>query len=974
MRRGVTGAVLRYGLWVALGTAAFPPGALSAQQPDSTRLQIFERLRQLARPPGLDSTLLVDDSTAAARRGQGPGAGQGLAGFDSIAGRLLELPGFEVTRYQGAGAEFGAAERRLSLIGTEERKPLVARADFELTADTAIDFDEERGLVTARGAAEFRRPDGEPLTSRQLIYDLNADRGTALGARTVYNEGANWQVAGDLTSVQPGLFWGRHISFTSCELDEPHYHFATGEIKWVSDNWFVARNVTLRFADVPVMWLPFIAQGLGTGRSSGILAPTFSINDIVRTSGSYRRRISNLGFYWAMSDYTDAKIAMDWFSDRFFALQGGFNYFWARQFLRGGINYREYWETGGGRQRTLNTQNNWEISERTSVAVNASYASAGSFVRQNTFNPLELTQSIDSEGRFTRRFDWGSLNVGANRKQFLTDDRVTMTLPNASLSLSPLTFFQAPANRERWYNNLSWSGGMGFNRDITDNPAQSPDSAFVLSRADLITTRGNLTSSFTLGNFGFSQQASFNERLNRDIPGAALFEPGDTTVNLGVSDVAESTIDWSATLDYQLRTFGSLVVTPRYRVSGQLLRSDQIEAAQEFVSAPRRSSFGVGVKADVYGFWGGFGPFEAIRHKITPQLDYDYAPAVTPTDLQREVFTGAREIRRRNQISLSFNQTFEAKLNPEAQAQADSAQMVQDSLAVADSLAALADTTAQGQALAAQGARRPRAAARGDRPEPTRPPAGTQPIQLLGIGLSAVQYDFVLADSTGRWEEGLQNQELQVRLTSDYLRGISPSLSFDLFDRGADRSGEKQFSMHLSSVNFGFALSSNSAILRWLGLGGRRGSPVPDRTAALPPDNPLVDDTGSQETTIVPRTEDPFRGGGEQRSGGRGFNASFNYSLRRPRYATETDELITANVSFSPTRSWDVTWRTSYDRIQGQFLDHIVRLTRDLHRWDAHFDFVQTVNGNWTFRFEVQLKDNSDLKFDYRQRSLDNAR
>jgi hypothetical protein len=54
-----------------------------------------------------------------------------------------------------------------------------------------------------------------------------------------------------------------------------------------------------------------------------------------------------------------------------------------------------------------------------------------------------------------------------------------------------------------------------------------------------------------------------------------------------------------------------------------------------------------------------------------------------------------------------------------------------------------------------------------------------------------------------------------------------------------------------------------------------------------------------------------------------------------------------------------------------RFNDHSIRLTRDLHRWEANFDFLQTATGNWTFRFEVRLTDNEDLKFDYRQRNLD---
>ncbi|HSG06806.1 MAG TPA: hypothetical protein VLA36_00510, partial [Longimicrobiales bacterium] len=87
-----------------------------------------------------------------------------------------------------------------------------------------------------------------------------------------------------------------------------------------------------------------------------------------------------------------------------------------------------------------------------------------------------------------------------------------------------------------------------------------------------------------------------------------------------------------------------------------------------------------------------------------------------------------------------------------------------------------------------------------------------------------------------------------------------------------------------------------------------------------------------------------------------------------------TSQMLNGSVSLHPTDQWDVSWRTSYDLERDAFNDHTIRLTRDLHRWEAHFDFLQTATGNWQFRFEVSLTDNRDLKFDYQQRNLDAGR
>jgi hypothetical protein len=94
--------------------------------------------------------------------------------------------------------------------------------------------------------------------------------------------------------------------------------------------------------------------------------------------------------------------------------------------------------------------------------------------------------------------------------------------------------------------------------------------------------------------------------------------------------------------------------------------------------------------------------------------------------------------------------------------------------------------------------------------------------------------------------------------------------------------------------------------------------------------------------------------------------------MQRPQDPTRpASKMLSGTVRMQPTPSWSVSWRTAYDLEAAAFNDHSIRLSRDLHRWQANFDFLQTATGNWTFRFEVSLLDNRDLKFDYKQRNLD---
>ncbi|GAF72320.1 unnamed protein product, partial [marine sediment metagenome] len=434
-----------------------------------------------------------------------------------------------------------------------------------------------------------------------------------------------------------------------------------------------------------------------------------------------------------------------------------------------------------------------------SLRVSANYASSTDFVRRNSFDPREVTQSIDSDGGLNRRFDFGTLSFSANRRQFLSDDRVEMTLPSLNLSLSPITIFKAPSNRAHIWNNITWTGGANYTRRVSDKPEQ-PDSSFSQSLADQSTVGGGFNMGLTLGNLSWrsnvnlSQQATLgvpivpevpdpsSSQMEKDAYYATLWadELGVTPAELLRQDLTRSEITWSTSLGYQQRLVGSTTLTPALRISGNSLRSDEIPEASSYVAGPRRLSFGAGLKSDIYGFFPGFGSFEQIRHKLTPTFDYAYTPEVTPTQLQQVVF-GSRALQPRNELRIGLTQTFEAKLKePE-------------------------DTTATG---------------------PTQPDTATGPrrqetgqkVNLLSLRTSSVTYDFVEADSTGNWVDGFTTTRLSNQISSDYLRGLSVSLDHELFDEVDTGEGtERKLDPHLSQVNFSLSMGSRTALFSWLG-------------------------------------------------------------------------------------------------------------------------------------------------------------
>ena len=412
------------------------------------------------------------------------------------------------------------------------------RDGLELKADSALVFDENAGrLVTVGEEATFTPLDGDSVLTRQIIFDLNEDRATAVDAQTTTQAGAgSWLVRGDCPWVDGDRSYCHRLRFTSCEEEEPHYHFLAREIKITPGGTMVARNVILYFADVGVLWLPFIAQSTQTERRSGLLPVRFSVNDVVRTSESYSRRVSNMGYYWAISDYADAE---------------GRNRLVERQ-LHGGngrASVRMGTPVSGGRgqfQAVLERGGRIRTRRRHPAPLGDFGAEPGAglvpvrvelvlratqFVRPQGGYPVESTRRAG----FSRRFDWGNVSVNANRRQFLSDDKVEMTLPTVNLSLSPITLFGAPPNRARFYNNLTWSASGRMSRSIRDLPAQPPDT-FRLRSADTEAWRGSFSTSLSAGALSVSQSVNLNRNIVLDVP-PGFFDPDTAAPPVGVGSV-----------------------------------------------------------------------------------------------------------------------------------------------------------------------------------------------------------------------------------------------------------------------------------------------------------------------------------------------------------------------------------------------------------------------------------------------------
>lgn len=838
---------------------------------------------------------------------------------DSMMAALRNLEGYTLTEYRAASAMFDADSGRLTLNG----EPSLLREGHGMDADSLLVYDQTTAIICGYGSPVLQGVTGDPVESDQVCYNVETKTGVALGARTRFTQGGTWFVHGkELYTAGNDRIYGSRTMFTSCDLDVPHYHFAAKDMKIVHDNIMVARDVTMHFGEVPVFWLPFMVQSMKDGRRSGLLTPSFGLNDIVRNSSGYQRQINNIGFFWAINDYLGSLVALDWMSQSYTSLRGELQYNWQRHFLRGNISVSRMWQAEGPTTFGLNSSNSWRPTERTTVQLNANYASSD-FIRQYSFDPRELNQSINSSASINHRFDWGSVNLGATRNQQIHSEQVDWTLPSLSVSLTPITLFGASAGDARWYNNATWSGRM----NLTSTSRQAVDPLPFPTPRDRGELKGSLNSSLQFGGFSLSQDASFNETVNdfhRDLYGPLA----DTALD-ALTRTVNQQVDWRTTLSYTQRLIGTSTFTPSLSWTGGAVRPDSLDF---LVEKPSRLNMSARLATNIYGFWPGVGPFSAFRHRLDPSITYSFSPRQDVTDLQRRVFgAGIAEV---NNIQFGLNQTWEAKYKD-------------------------SDTTSVEEMGEA------------DEPldgAPRRLPQARK-VTLLSINSSMLAYDFARRKEG---EYGLTTTDMSHSLRSDLLRSFALSIRHDLFEtEGEGESERRRFSPSLRSVRASFSLSSDSWIFQKLGLGSARGDDGADQEPPPEEEDEFLDEFGVTQRrpgSIMGGYGDPDRGFSARGQPVGTWSASLNYDLQRPRIG-EGNQILDANVSFQPTEHWAVSWSSAYSLTDRAFADHYLTLRRDLHRWEATFNFMRAQNGNFAFRFEVSLRDNPEVRLPYRHHS-----
>jgi sec-independent protein translocase protein TatC len=864
------------------------------------------------------------DTATARRMGLPTAPTRSFSSPDSVITELLARPGYQSTRYRADSATVFVQDQRVLLKG----QALTERRGTSLEAGT-ITYRRSSCVLDATGEPKlFDR--GQVMVGEGIRYDTCVRRGVISDALTNFSEGSTvWFLRGNVSQdSSSSRIFAASSEITSCDLPVPHYHFAGREVKWVSRNVLVARPVVLYVRDVPILWLPFIFQDMRPGRHSGILVPQFGFNDLVRPNRSYNRQISNIGYYWAPNDYIDLTARLDWYSNRYLQYGLGGQYNWINRFVDGSVAFSKQQQSGGSSSTTVRWDHRQTFDLSTSLNLDLNYASNTSVIQRNAIDPLLNTQQITSSLNFSKRYGWGTLTIGGNRRQSLSDGSVQQLLP--ALTISPASIAIGP--------NITWSPGLSITNNTTSKtPLDSLVQALPGGGLDTLGQLGSTRSTaldfqtpFRIGAFNWqnSVQVADDRSTGRDsvqfrVDDPTTPDPNDSTLVTQIFPGRFSSgVDWNTGINLPVLFRGSWKLQPAVGIANTtssgpfLIRNRNTHG--DFVHQGKRFRFSATASPTLFAFLPGFGLASRIRHSLSPSISWNYSPAASvPLEYAQALAAPGQPVQLRSDatqtMSLGLSQTFEAKAKP---APGDSS---------------------GGEA---------------------------RKFRVLSINTSPISYDFEQAKKPGR--TGWVTDAVTNSVLSDLLPQFTLSLTHDLW-RGAVGSDTSKFAPFLSSVSASFAVSGNTfrSIGSLFGLG--KGSH--DRRRDNVPSSYVVD-AGRRNRSFYNSGQVPFSGGDHT------FTANFNYTLSRTRPITGIEtppaqQNLGFSTNFSPTPFWSLSWSSQYNITDTKFESQVVRLERQLHEWRAGFNFVRNANGNFAFYFSIYLTDLPDLKFDYNQTTFE---
>lgn len=485
-----------------------------------------------------------------------------------------------------------------------------SKVDYEnmkLTSDK-VDMNLNKSTVRATGTADSTEEGGikgkpvftmgkDEYKSDTMAFNFKSKKGLIKGIYTEQQDGFLSGEVGKRDST--GSVYLQHGRYTTCDKAHPDFYIALSRAKVRPGKDVVFGPAYLVVADVPLpLAIPYGFFPFSKKYSSGFIMPSYGDES---DRGFYLR---DGGYYFAISDKWDLKLLGEIYTKGSWGVSAASNY--RKRYRYSGSFLFSYQDSKTGdkglpdfaEQESFKIQWNHRQDPKanpySSLSASVNFATS-SYERNNLnsmYNPQTLTQSTR-----TSSVSWStgfssiglSLSATTNLAQNMRDSSIQITLPDLNISLSRFYPFKRKhlVGKERWYEKISMSYTGQLSNSISTKEDRLLHSNLIKDWKNAFQHTIPVQANFTLFNYiNVTPSFNFTDRMYSK----------------------KVTRGWDNTLQKEVvrdTTYGFHNVY--------------------------NWSMSVGASTKLYGFWVPnrklFGDkIQAIRHVITPQVSFSYAP------------------------------------------------------------------------------------------------------------------------------------------------------------------------------------------------------------------------------------------------------------------------------------------------------------------------------------------------------------
>jgi hypothetical protein len=542
---------------------------------------------------------------------------------DSISNEPVELPSsalINASIYYDAqdSIVFDAIEDRVLLYGTA----IVRYEKMQLTADY-IEYSFKENLACASGLADSSGVvQGKPIfkegtqefTQESLCFNFRTKEGYSF--EVVTHDGDAYLHS--KISKRHNNEW-IHIKdgkFTTCDAENPHYHFHLTKAIVVPEKKIVTGPVYMKVRKVPLpLALPFGFFPNKQERSHGIILPGYG------EAASLGFFLKGGGYYIPLGDRFDTKVLFDIYSRGSWSMRNVTGYK-VRYKYSGNLDIsRTITKSGFAELPSFSKRSDffvrWNHNQDIKARPNTRFsASINAGTSTNFENNLSSNQTDLVSNTFSSSVNWNknwgsryNLTLAGRHTQNTLTGNVSITLPSVSFAVSrfePFSILNRSASaRKKWYERVGLTYSANFENSLasTDKELRWDETPNLLANMkNGIKQNATMSTSFKAVN-GFitiNPRVSANSYTTFKILEVAL-DPDDLQQVRDTVFGMRNAFDWSASVSASTKIYGL------YRFK----RVKNIQAVRHVMTPSVGLSYDPYRDYSIYGYFGDGGVYSS---------------------------------------------------------------------------------------------------------------------------------------------------------------------------------------------------------------------------------------------------------------------------------------------------------------------------------------------------------------------------